>query len=152
MGMSPWVSPQQLPASSSWWYVMMLEGADDVHDPVDCASRCYDASDALEEEKCPTLPLVVFYAFALKNHLEHAPVSAVEAVEIEKIKGWVSKVMSRVTEAETTDVVEFLSDTVLTIKRSVRCNYHIEATYVHRLTADVLRYRLVSAECVDLWE
>ncbi|KAG0428848.1 hypothetical protein HPB47_024202 [Ixodes persulcatus] len=47
--------------------------------------RCY--SDAFEgEKKRPTLPLVVFYASALKNHLEHAPVSAVEAVEIEKIK------------------------------------------------------------------
>ncbi|KAG0423258.1 hypothetical protein HPB47_000949 [Ixodes persulcatus] len=45
-----------------------------------------DASDTLEEEKRPTLLLVVLYASTLKNHLEHAPVSAVEAVEIEKIK------------------------------------------------------------------
>lgn len=45
-----------------------------------------DASDALEEEKRPTLPLVVLYASTLKKHLEHAPVSAVEAVEIEKLK------------------------------------------------------------------
>ncbi|KAG0422728.1 hypothetical protein HPB47_001467 [Ixodes persulcatus] len=44
-----------------------------------------NASDALEEEKRPTLPLVVLYASALKNHLEHAPGSAVEALEIEKI-------------------------------------------------------------------
>ncbi|KAM7298008.1 hypothetical protein ISCGN_023159 [Ixodes scapularis] len=68
------------------------------------------------------------------------------------LSGWVSKVMSRVTEAETTDVVEFLSDTVHTIKRSVRCNYHIEATYVYRLAADVLRYRLVTADSVDSWK
>ncbi|KAG0445660.1 hypothetical protein HPB47_003639 [Ixodes persulcatus] len=45
-----------------------------------------DASDALGEEKRPTLPLVVLYASALKNNLKHAPVSVVEAVEIEKIK------------------------------------------------------------------
>ncbi|XP_077553670.1 zinc finger protein 618-like [Haemaphysalis longicornis] len=42
-----------------------------------------DASDALEEEKRPTLPLVVLYASALRKHLEAAPVSA---VEIEKLK------------------------------------------------------------------
>ncbi|KAG0429095.1 hypothetical protein HPB47_023969 [Ixodes persulcatus] len=45
-----------------------------------------DAGDALEEEKRSALPLVVLYAFALKNFLEHAPVSAAEAVGIEKIK------------------------------------------------------------------
>lgn len=45
-----------------------------------------DASDALEEEKSPTLPLVVLYASVLKKHLEQAPASAVEAMEIEKIK------------------------------------------------------------------
>ncbi|KAG0434474.1 hypothetical protein HPB47_019086 [Ixodes persulcatus] len=45
-----------------------------------------DASDALEEERRPTLPLVVLYASALKKNLEHAPMSALEAVEIEKIK------------------------------------------------------------------
>lgn len=32
------------------------------------------------------LPLAVLYASALKKHLEHALVSVVEAVEIEKIK------------------------------------------------------------------
>ncbi|KAG0429545.1 hypothetical protein HPB47_023560 [Ixodes persulcatus] len=45
-----------------------------------------DASNALEEEKRPTLHLALLYASAYKNHLEHAPVSVVEAVEIEKIK------------------------------------------------------------------
>ncbi|KAH9364432.1 hypothetical protein HPB48_016652 [Haemaphysalis longicornis] len=45
-----------------------------------------DASDALEEEKRPTLPLVVLYASALRKNLEAAPVSAVEAVKIEKLK------------------------------------------------------------------
>ncbi|KAG0422780.1 hypothetical protein HPB47_001443 [Ixodes persulcatus] len=63
------------------------------------------------------------------------------------LSGWVSKVMSRVTEAETTDVVEFLSDTVHTIMWSVRCKYHIEATHVHRLAADVLRYRCLCCSC-----
>ncbi|KAG0437627.1 hypothetical protein HPB47_017353 [Ixodes persulcatus] len=45
-----------------------------------------NASDALEEEKHPTLPLIVLYASALKNHLEYAPGYAVEALEIETIK------------------------------------------------------------------
>lgn len=45
-----------------------------------------DASDTLEEEKRSTLPLVVLYASALKKYLECALVSAVEAVEIEKLK------------------------------------------------------------------
>lgn len=45
-----------------------------------------DASDALEEEKRPTLPLVVLYASALRKHLEAAPMSAAEGVEIEKLK------------------------------------------------------------------
>ncbi|KAH9374697.1 hypothetical protein HPB48_011003 [Haemaphysalis longicornis] len=45
-----------------------------------------DASDALEEVKCPTLPLAVLYASALRKHLETASVTAVEAVEIKKLK------------------------------------------------------------------
>ncbi|KAG0422542.1 hypothetical protein HPB47_001629, partial [Ixodes persulcatus] len=75
---------------------------------------------------------------------------------------WVSKVMSRVTKVETTDVVEFLLDTVHTTKWSVRWKYHIEATYVHPLAADVLccGLRTVSspqppvhtADSVDWWK
>lgn len=45
-----------------------------------------DGSDALEEEKHPTLPSVVFYGSVSKQHLQRAAVSAAEAVEIEKRK------------------------------------------------------------------
>lgn len=45
-----------------------------------------DGSDALEEEKHPTLPSVVFYGSVSKQHLQRAAVSAAEAVEIEKPK------------------------------------------------------------------
>lgn len=68
------------------------------------------------------------------------------------LSNWTSKVLSRVTEVETTDVVEFISDTVNIIKQAVRCNHHIEATYVHRLATDVLRYRLVTVDTEDSWK
>ncbi|KAH9369927.1 hypothetical protein HPB48_001804 [Haemaphysalis longicornis] len=57
-----------------------------------------DASDTIEEEERPTLPLVVLYASALKKHLERAPMSAVEPVEIEKLKACCSSFPENKTE------------------------------------------------------
>ncbi|KAG0416177.1 hypothetical protein HPB47_006648 [Ixodes persulcatus] len=66
--------------------VMESENKTTLNELIEFLQPFKDATDAYEEEKRQTLPLFVLYAFALKTHLEHAPVSAVEAVEIEKIK------------------------------------------------------------------
>ena len=65
---------------------------------------------------------------------------------------WSGKVLTKVSEAETTDVVEFISDTLKIMKRTMRCKHHIEATYIHRLATDVLRYRLITVDTVDSWK
>ncbi|KAG0411587.1 hypothetical protein HPB47_011259 [Ixodes persulcatus] len=65
---------------------------------------------------------------------------------------WSCKVSTKVTASETTDMVEFISDTLKTIKRAMRCKHQIEATYIHYLTTDVLRYRLITVDTVDSWK
>ncbi|KAG0419357.1 hypothetical protein HPB47_004171 [Ixodes persulcatus] len=58
---------------------------------------------------------------------------------------WSGKVLTKVTASETTDVVEFIADTLKTIKRAKQYKHHIEAT-------DVLRYRLITVDTVDSWK
>ncbi|KAG0420911.1 hypothetical protein HPB47_003170 [Ixodes persulcatus] len=62
---------------------------------------------------------------------------------------WSGKVLTKVTASETTDVVEFIADTLKTIKRAMQYKHHIEATYIHCLATDVLRYRLITVDTVD---
>ncbi|KAG0433929.1 hypothetical protein HPB47_019468 [Ixodes persulcatus] len=65
---------------------------------------------------------------------------------------WSGKVLTKVTASETTDVVEFIADTLKTIKRAMQYKHHIEATYIHCLATDVLRYRLITVDTVDSWK
>ncbi|KAM7292851.1 hypothetical protein ISCGN_025986 [Ixodes scapularis] len=65
---------------------------------------------------------------------------------------WSGKVLTKVTASETTNVVEFISDTLKTIKRAMHCKHHIEATYIHCLATDVLRYRLITVDTLDSWK
>ncbi|KAG0415659.1 hypothetical protein HPB47_007170 [Ixodes persulcatus] len=65
---------------------------------------------------------------------------------------WSGKVLTKMTASETTDVVEFIADTLKTIKRAMQYKHHIEATYIHCLATDVLRYRLITVDTVDSWK
>ncbi|KAG0416694.1 hypothetical protein HPB47_006205 [Ixodes persulcatus] len=65
---------------------------------------------------------------------------------------WSGKVLTKVTASETTDVVEFIADTLKTIKRAMQYKHHIEATYIHCLATNVLRYRLITVDTVDSWK
>ncbi|KAG0412365.1 hypothetical protein HPB47_010505 [Ixodes persulcatus] len=65
---------------------------------------------------------------------------------------WSGKVLTKVTASETTDVVEFIADMLKTIKRAMQYKHHIEATYIHCLATDILRYRLITVDTVDSWK
>lgn len=59
------------------------------------------------------------------------------------------KVLTKVTAAEKADVVGFTSDTLKTRKRAICCKRNIDATYIHCLTTDVLRYCLITVDPLE---
>ncbi|KAG0415754.1 hypothetical protein HPB47_007072 [Ixodes persulcatus] len=65
---------------------------------------------------------------------------------------WSGKLLTKVTASEPRDVVKLDSDTLKTIKRAMNCNHRIEATYIHCLATDVLRYRLIAVDALDSWK